>query len=561
MTIVRLVCRVVVLVCVMASPAQAQGDFQPLELRWPTAVGAAGTGHDADSYLYRAWTGIPWNIRVVVGGGTWQEYTVSLSNAPAGMTMNSTGACTTMPCDNWTINWTNPTTTASNVQVCVSDADEGPDCETWSIAVADCVPGAGGCCVVHADTGSNAAAGTPAAPWQTIAFARSNCGARSVMFLRGGTTADYNFAGITSSNNECYPERVAFVETSQPVIWISYPGDTSAVIDHAGGGVAEPLCVQFTGENVWVDGITFENGDNITLQIVRSNQFGSMVRRSTFRGCGPGSNSFNPGCLMYTTQQPSFSYWDTIQNNTFEDLEYGTGEIAAKLYTITGLIIQDNSVDNVHTRVSEQEGIWATKDSITAFEIRNNSCSDLPAEIPCFGGNVHNTSTTTSGEIHHNLVLASGAVAIHTGVSAGAVWGQFNVYRNTFVGSWTIANLDTADGPVVSERNVIVNAGGNACSTWPDEVACVSVGDYARATFTNDLVGQTADAIVDANGSLQGTYLTDHGPDSPTPKGHVLGETAPPPPIRLRIRKEEIAAALLLPLMVWRRRRHGGRTA
>src|SRR5687768_8143050 len=98
------------LILLLASPAAAQNNC-PLELMRPGPVGAAGEGHDQANYIYRAFTGITWNIRATVRCGDWREYVFALKNAPAGMTVTP-GPCTTQPCDAGTITWVNPTTTA-----------------------------------------------------------------------------------------------------------------------------------------------------------------------------------------------------------------------------------------------------------------------------------------------------------------------------------------------------------------------------------------------------------------------------------------------------------------
>jgi len=106
----RIRCAAFVLAFVCCSAAVAHGqDRTPLQLRWPTAIGAAGTGHDADSYLYRAWTGITWISPIVAGGGTSKEYVYTLNNGPAGMTLVDPGVCTVRPCAMPRLEWVKPT--------------------------------------------------------------------------------------------------------------------------------------------------------------------------------------------------------------------------------------------------------------------------------------------------------------------------------------------------------------------------------------------------------------------------------------------------------------------
>jgi hypothetical protein len=129
------------LLLLVASPAAAQ-DGCSLELLRPGPVGAAGSGHDADSYIFRAYTGIDWSMRAAVRCGDWRQYVFTLKNAPAGMTVVP-GPCRELPCDAGTITWLKPAATATDVQLTVSDGDEQKTV-TWTIRVSACAPGVGG---------------------------------------------------------------------------------------------------------------------------------------------------------------------------------------------------------------------------------------------------------------------------------------------------------------------------------------------------------------------------------------------------------------------------------
>src|SRR5687767_9986832 len=141
----------VTLLTLAASPAEAQNNC-PLELMRPGPVGAAGSGHDADNYIFRAYVGITWSMRATVRCGDWREYVFSLKNAPPGMTVVP-GPCRTLPCDAGTITWVKPAATATDVQLVVSDGDETATAR-WTIKVSSCAPGSGGCCVIDAANGN-----------------------------------------------------------------------------------------------------------------------------------------------------------------------------------------------------------------------------------------------------------------------------------------------------------------------------------------------------------------------------------------------------------------------
>src|SRR5688572_3861262 len=92
---------------VLVAGAPAFAANYPLELVSPRAVNTSpAAGYPAinsENRIFRAYPGMVYNIRAAVIGGAW-PYTFTLSNAPAGMTIDSrTG----------TINWPNPQANAS----------------------------------------------------------------------------------------------------------------------------------------------------------------------------------------------------------------------------------------------------------------------------------------------------------------------------------------------------------------------------------------------------------------------------------------------------------------
>lgn len=523
-------------------PAAAQDDCA-LKIVRPLAVGVVGTGLDADSPVFRAYTGIPYQFRLAIRCGTYEEYEVSVANAPTGMTIADTGPCTTQPCDHWIVSWPSPDATATDVEFTVTDADES-DSVTITIAVASCTPGAGGCCAINADTGNNANAGTPAAPWQTIAYARSNCGARSIMYLIGGTTASYNLAGITTTTGQCYSEgdRVSFTEASHPVAWIGRPDLAPAVIDWTGGSITAP-CAQLAGENVWLQNLDIRNGGNITFQFLRTGGFGVTVFDIVGSAFGPGvelpgGGGSNPGVFDFPDNSFTFSYYDVLQNITLSDLEYGVGLVAVKTYFMRDPLFEDFTITDINGRVSEREGAFGIKDGIRDIEIRNVYCASFPAEVPCIAGNMDNGDggQTTSARYHHVWANLGSGDAIHIGASKVNAIGSVKLHQNTFVGTVILANLATGDGPVTLSQNVIVNSGGGGSSPCPGmRVTCNhvagSVTDYTTITDAgNNLVGANDGAIVSTTtGALQGAYLTSYGPDTATPRGHTLPSAAGEP--------------------------------
>lgn len=171
-------------VCLLPMTAQAQS-YETLQMLRPVAVGAAGTGLDAENRVYRAYTGIEYNIHADARGGKW-PYTYSLSNAPAGMTIEA-GPCTVIgpTCTAGTITWPSPTGTASNIVVTVTDALGTQVTGTWTVTSSTTI-GADGFCFVDANNAAGGRNGSLANPYNSLLEVYNSCGARSILYLRGG---------------------------------------------------------------------------------------------------------------------------------------------------------------------------------------------------------------------------------------------------------------------------------------------------------------------------------------------------------------------------------------
>jgi hypothetical protein len=503
-----------------AAPASAQNNC-PLEVMRPGPLGPAGEGHDPANYIYRAFTGITWSIRATVRCGDWREYRFALKNAPPGMTVVP-GPCTSQPCDAGTITWVDPTATARDVQLVVTDGDE-QDTATWTVAVSTCTPGEGGCCVIDAAAGDDAAGkGTVASPWRTLAKAHGSCGARSVLYMRGAPDGSvvYAVAGLPfRRRSPGVGGNIDFAESAHPVIWIGFPGERPT-IDLGYAGSPQPL-LALSGANIWLDNFGIINPYTVTFSLTRLRQYGAVARRLVMRGAGPGINGANSSFLMFTRNDGAPSIADHVANNDWRGINYGTGNSCVKLYSVHNAVIEDNTAAGIHSRQAEAEGCFALKNSVRQFTLRHNTCSDFPPEIPCISGNMHaSAGVETSGEIHHNNVILPRGAAYDFNQDGMA--GPIRHWNNTWQGRVTARNVDGADGPFTFVRDVMVNSGGSG-SGCPQRLSCDNVSDVSRLSIRDSLSGAADGRRVNpTTGALVEPYLTRDGPRGATPKGHML---------------------------------------
>ena len=518
-------------ILLLTTPAVAQNHY-PLQIIRPLPVGPAGTGLDAGNRIYKAYQGIPYSIIATAIGGRW-PYTFSLSGQPTGMTIEA-GPCTTIgpSCTAGTISWPNPQVSEPSVTVQICDADNDCTSQTWSITVSTTI-GAHGFCFINADSGNDTTGnGSLANPWRTFARGIAACGTHAILYFRGAT-ASYTLTSVPITTGTCLNGKAEIHENLKPVIWLAYPGE-SPVLDldvvHA-----DPPCLRLTGENIWIDGITFRDGGNKVFETSRPNRYGATYIRNTFNTWGPGVESQNPAAIMYSQLfggggvPNTQAYYDVVSHNTFIN---GVTNLASALRMYSWL---KGTVEfNRFTSIVAAEAI-AIKGDISQYTVRGNTFNSITGSA--IWGNMHQATDPTYGEIYFNHVRDSTQFALQ--LNQGATNGPTHVYRNTFQGRINIWNGDSVDGPFFFTHNVIVNGGGSGGSC-PPRLNCYQTTNYSRIILSGNLQGPPSDGIVNASGELQGSYRNTwiglRGVELSASSGTGGGDTDPPqPPQNLRL--------------------------
>jgi hypothetical protein len=488
----------------LASPVLAQNHY-PLEILNIKPVGPAPTGLDADNRIYRAYPGLPYNIRAAVVGGQY-PYTFTLSNAPSDMTVNGRGE----------INWSNPTANAAPT-LTIRDSRGAQITTTWSIAVSSTtfrfVDAVNGRNAANNGCSSTCGTGTVSNPWRTMKDVFLNSGANTITYFRRGT---YNALDIGRGSIGTPWERVDWSEGGRSVIWLEYPGD-AAVIDfgYTGGSEFGPL-IRLSGDNIYVDGFETRNSHVIGFQIAPTAAFrGATFRRMYMHdhyGVADGANS----SLIMTLSQPSESYGTVVQDSVFAN----SATCTLKFYSQTNLLLEDNL-----TRDSEAGP--ELKAAIRRFTVRGETYTNIAGIA--IGGNMHGANgdlPSMNGEIAFNNVAANTTGwALDVNQDSQAL--QIYTYRNTFRGRIRVRNVDASDGPFTFNNNVILN------SDPGDHIARVTVTTPSRIVVGSNLTGTLTDGIVDALGLLTPAYSQWIGIH-----GHQLDQdddSAPAPPTNLRI--------------------------
>lgn len=492
------------LMMMLTTPVFAQ-TYQPFQIARPVGVGAAGVGLNASNRIYRAYTGIPYQIHADAVGGRW-PYSYSLSGAPAGMTIEA-GPCDNIGprgCTAGTITWPSPTTGTTNpITVTIRDADGRSVTGTWSITVNTTI-GTNGFCFINGDNSAGGRNGSLANPYNSLLEALPGCGPRSILYFRQSATPYTIATSLEDGSNpgDC-GRRVNVFEGTTGVIWLAYPGE-SPVIDFESTGNIQP-CFNTQGANIWIDGLALRNIASIGFRFnSRDGRYGAVVRNVNAQGLMAGLDGANSSFFLWTRCDSCPTWFDTVQNSYFANV--ASAGCSLKLYGIQYGIFETSA----YSRTTDNEATLAIKGTILNYTVRANTfASDVRTGI---GGNMDTSySQATGGEIYHNLLLASGTNDVEGGITLGAARvnpiGQVWVYRNTFISHALVTNITSTDGPFYFRDNVIVNGGGSG-GACPTRLTCYYTTAYDRISMTNNLQGAPSDGIVNANGLLQGSYRT-----------------------------------------------------
>lgn len=534
----RTLCASMALIPVFAIAGTALAANYPLQLLHPRAAGtspdAGGPTISSNHRIFWAYPGIEYNIRASVIGGAY-PYTFALSNAPSGMTVNSTTG---------TIVWTNPTSNATPT-LTVTDSEGTQASGTWTITVdstrfifLDAVNGR------EFDV-TTPGTGTLSNPFKkirdlysgsTAAAKTINTHANKIAYFRQGT---YYIDGHLEDPGTLSLGRMPVGDLVKPVAWLAYPGETptidgqcSAASPQIGArpcNMGAHIVFYGNGNNTYWDGLRIINVSHHGVRVPGYGNY-TVFRRGTWTTQGPTERSVNAGMITFTAAGglgSTMGSYTTIQDNMLSDID---GGMCIELYSVQRILIEDNVCHTVYSSngFADDGGIFIKGGEMQRVTVRANTFYNMArraiagnmfylrsAEI-LFNRvyNIYNVGSYTSSSSY-----AANAIVINQNSEAGPIY----ISRNTFLGKVVVEDTDSADGPFYFQNNVIVNDDpGN-------HLFYENVSDPSRIVLTNNLVGYPADNIVGQNGNLTPAYSSYLGS-----RGYQRG-AVPPAPRNLRV--------------------------
>ena len=419
------------------------------------------TGLDTTNRFYKAYPAIEYNVRLGVIGGVY-PFTYSLTASPAGMSINSgTGEIT----------WATPPEAGSphSVTAQVTDSEGTIQNVSWTVTVTTA-----GFKFVDSVSGNDANAGTLAAPWQTFNKIRDAANTDFVYFRAGtyATAAHYDWDGL-----------------SDPAILLAYPAE-AVNLDLALGG----LFAFNVSNKLYIDGFSVDVNSNSAERAFAypGSESNITIRRNSFQGLLNGSGGNNPSYL-FSTNAGTRGQYTVVQDNIVTN---GSLPYFYLGYANSHVLIEDNDI----TGITNGYGI-SPKDGNSMWFVRGNK-----TDIDGLSFNLQGYDSQGHGRgpmvVEFNDFKSTG----NTIDIAGWIQSeQVIISRNTLRGRQYVRPTDPANGPFHFNKNVIINDDDLG---YTDRIRIGPEGDQGTLFYDDNLVGGTADGIVDANGLLQGAYRT-----------------------------------------------------
>ena len=462
----------------------ARAATYPLEIIQPQA------GLDTRSRYYKAYPGIPYNVRIAVIGGTYPLH-YDLTSAPAGMIITP---------DTGEITWAAPAASAS-VTVRVTDVEGTVVTRSWPITVTTT-----GFYFIDAVNGRSAASGGTGSflsPWKSIRdmYQGNDYASKSSSSYRGGflyfRNGTYLLDGYMEDICGGVPSRLPLVAYAKPLVWMAYPGE-SPVVDLGTG------YIQLYGgsDNTYFSGLTFQNITNCYRYGIRIDSDASNMTfyKNVFRGLTPLSGHNNQSAFMLSRGPSPGNYW-SFQNNEFYEIRHGYGIIG---YLSNKVLVEGNTFHDFSDPLREGDShAIGPKESTTMWFIRGNRLYNITGDgiwVMCS----NSSGATRDMDVSFNLVqnLAGGNSRTLYAGQANVPGGIVNVYRNTFVGGTCLfANVASNNGPWNAYQNVVVND-----NNVTDHITCSNCTDPTRLVLSNNLSGYMADGLTDALGNLTSAF-------------------------------------------------------
>lgn len=477
----------------------AQANSYPLTITQPQQ------NLDINNRFYRAYPGLEYNVRAGVTGGNY-PYRYSLTISPAGMNINSnTGE----------ISWPSPTQTATPqpVTLLVTDSKGGTTYASWNITVTT-----NGFYFIDssAPDGGTGSISSPWNSWEDFYLGRLDSTYKNAfLYFREGT---YTYPQQLTYGSGANSNRIQLI--AHPHIFLGYP-EESVTFD--GQGNSNKIHLHLFGDDFYFDRINFVNNISYGLEVNGGDRL--TVRRSSFSNFIIGDKTDNNAAIGI--KNDSVNSEGVIEYTpTAEDSPYDS----EKMY----YLVQDNTFTNIDTIGIENYGVTQALYEDNEFNNCGYSCINLKStvnRITLRGNEISTVSGYSISAVSQFFVARAEILFNHIKsgtIQIGAFTGDsgpdsVDIYRNTIEGLFWLKGIESNDGMITINNNIIINNDPNN-RIRDNSSEHYSIKDNSRISSVDNLGGGSTDGIINSSGILTEQYKSYTGTH-----GHIIGAIPLPP--------------------------------
>jgi hypothetical protein len=433
----------------------------------------------ANNRLRFSYPAIAYNVVVAAEGGDY-PYIWELTG-------NTTCNGASIDADDGEIGWLSPSIddNGCTIEVKVTDASSNTDTESYTVTVTNSTDRF----LFVQDGYSGTKSGSISQPYENLSEIWDTVDdTNKIVYFRSGTYT-IPHAGDASDRNNC--SRVPVENSSDPIAFIGYPGET-ATIDAEGGG-GSGYAFSSTDQDIYFENIAFENIHFYGVVFVGADYI--TIYNCSFGQAYTSSSPSNQSYINYMSG--ATSDYNVISHNTLDGAVSGGSNFnGCETYTTTHHIFQYNTVDGMPNK-----GLYYKDNTDFATATKNRFLNNLAGfEIYSQGGCANN-------EIRFNFFKNNDDDIYTNPISA---INPTYFIRNSFYN--TSNGIELRNGSDVNHtcsfvNNAIQNPLSDSGSVGDDAFyrhriyfRYFSIAEYNSVTFTDNIEGSSG--IVDADGFL-----------------------------------------------------------
>ncbi|MCP4260652.1 MAG: hypothetical protein GY774_24470 [Planctomycetes bacterium] len=478
------------------------------------------TETNSDAYCRNAYTGMHWEIPIVVNHGSW-PFKYEIVSGPAGMVIGETltvvGDKQIVGDDYAVLSWPSPTGTSESITIRVTDQDANTTTVTFTLTI-----GTTGFVFIDAAATDDTGAGTLADPLKTFQGADASTGlwrnsntnddftGKIAVFKTGTYVIDTNDGG----------DYVEIDSTYKPRTYVAYHNGTSyeaAEFDTTNNHIESRGVGDFTLHSIRINGCMGETNNKVVRQLMETDDR-HLFYKLKFANVDQGTaGSDNPSCISGIGQV--LGEYRSKTSVIRCEAESTVSVTLYKSYNSFQTVLEHNFTDGLTLIDSNSDYFFQLKADCYDSTVRRNMLKNIISDGASSGLEISRLTfwdgSCDDTEVCWNLVMISDK---HAAVWNRAGYGAFDPpengydYRNTYISTAHTGVLYADNGydagmgaeqPVISIGNAL--HGGIAAIEGTAVYDYTDIGNQQLAADDFDANGNLVDG--GTHGTARTTFL------------------------------------------------------